>query len=125
MTMHKIASLVLALGLAACATDATSPSTTVEGSYNLRTINGTTLPYTFSNGLQLMNEQLVLNTDGSFSDASQYSNGRTNVDSGYWTNLNGSITFTDITAGITYQGSLSGTVLTEIVSGYTQTFQKN
>ncbi len=123
--MHKIASLVLALGLAACATDATSPSTTVEGSYNLRTINGTTLPYTFSNGLQLMNEQLVLNTDGSFSDASQYSHGRTNVDSGYWTNLNGSITFTDITAGITYQGSLSGTVLTEIVSGYTQTFQKN
>ena len=123
--MRKIASLVLALGLAACANDATGPSTSVEGTYNLRTVNGTTLPYTFSNGLQLVNEQLVLSTDGSFTDRSQYNNGQTKVDSGYWTNLNGSITFNDVTAGFTYQGSLSGTVLTEIVSGYTQTFQKN
>ncbi|CAN5508165.1 hypothetical protein BH09GEM1_BH09GEM1_16230 [soil metagenome] len=123
--MRKLATIVLALGLAACANDVTAPSTTIEGSYNLRTVNGTTLPYPFSNGLQLVNEQLLLNTDGSFTDASQYSNGQTSVDSGYWTNLNGSITFTDVTAGITYQGSLSGTVLTEIVSGFTQTFQKN
>jgi len=123
--MRKFVALALAFGLAACANDSTAPSTSVEGSYNLRTVNGTTLPYTFSNGLQLVNEQLVLNSDGSFSDASQYSNGQTSVDSGYWTNLNGSITFNDVTAGITYQGSLSGTVLTEIVAGYTQTFQKN
>ena len=123
--MRKIASLVLALGLAACANDATGPSTSVEGSYTLKTVNGTTLPYTFSNGLQLVNEQLLLSTDGSFTDRSQYSSGQTSVDSGYWTNLNGSITFNDVTAGFTYQGSLSGTVLTEIVNGYTQTFQKN
>ncbi len=123
--MRKLGILALALGLAACANDSNAPSTSVEGSYALTTVNGTTLPYTFSNGLQLVNEQLVLNTDGSFSDQSQYSNGTTSVDTGYWTNLNGSITFTDVTAGITYQGSLSGTVLTEIVSGFTQTFQKN
>ncbi|CAN5886706.1 hypothetical protein BH11GEM2_BH11GEM2_10350 [soil metagenome] len=123
--MRTIASLVLAIGLAACANDATGPSTSVEGGYNLKTVNGTTLPYTFSNGLQLVNEQLLLSTDGSFTDRSQYGNGQTSVDSGYWTNLNGSITFNDVTAGFTYQGSLSGTVLTEIVSGYTQTFQKN
>lgn len=123
--MRKLGMLVLALGLAACANDATAPSTSVEGRYTLRTINGTTLPYTFSNGVQLVSEQLVLNTDGSFTDQSQYSNGQTSTDTGYWTNLNGSITFNDVTAGITYQGSLSGTVLTEIVSGYTQTFQKN
>ena len=123
--MRKLGMLVLAVGLAACANDATAPSTSVEGSYTLKTVNGTTLPYTFSNGVQLVNEQLVLNTDGSFTDQSQYSNGQTSVDTGYWTNLNGSITFNDVTAGITYQGSLSGTVLTEIVAGYTQTFQKN
>ena len=123
--MRKFGALVLALGLAACANDSTAPSTSVDGSYNLKSVNGTTLPYTFGNGLQLVNEQLVLNTDGSFTDASQYSNGQTSVDSGYWTNLNGSITFNDVTAGFTYQGSLSGTVLTDLVSGYTQTFQKN
>ncbi len=123
--MRTIATLVLALGLAACANDATAPTTSVDGSYALRTVNGTTLPYTFSNGLQLTSERLVLSTDGSFTDTSQYSNGRTSTDTGYYTNLNGSITFTDVTAGITYQASLSGTVLTEIVGGFTQTFQKN
>lgn len=123
--MRKLCALVLALGLAACANDATAPSTSVEGTYNLRTVNGTTLPYTFSNGLQLVNEQLVLNTDGSFTDQSQYSNGQTSRDTGYWTSVNGSITFNDVTAGFSYSGSLSGTVLTDLVSGYTQTFQKN
>ncbi|MDQ2666132.1 MAG: hypothetical protein M3Z05_08995 [Gemmatimonadota bacterium] len=123
--MRKISMLVLALGLAACANDSTAPSTSINGNYTLRTVNGSALPYTFSNGLQLTNEQLVLNSDGSFTDASQYSNGQTSVDSGYYTSLNGSITFNDVTAGVTYQGSLSGTVLTEIVSGFTQTFQKN
>ena len=125
MSMRQFGTLVLVLGLAACASDATAPTTSVEGSYALRTINGTTLPYTFSNGLQLTGERLVLNSDGSFTDTAEYGNGRTSTDSGYYTNLNGSITFTDVTAGITYQASLSGTVLTEIVSGFTQTFQKN
>jgi hypothetical protein len=123
--MRKLSTLVLALGLAACANDATAPSTSVDGSYTLKSVNGSTLPYTFSNGLQLVNEQLIMNTDGSFTDQSQYSNGQISTDTGFWTNLNGSITFNDVTAGITYQGSLSGTVLTEIVSGFTQTFQKN
>ena len=123
--MRKLGMLVLALGLAACANDSTAPTTSVDGTYTLKTVNGTTLPYTFSNGLQLVSEQVILTTDGSFTDRSQYNNGQTSVDSGYWTNLNGAITFNDITAGITYQGSLSGTVLTEIVQGYTQTFQKN
>ena len=123
--MRKLATLVLAVGMAACANDVTSPSTSVNGNYTLRTVNGTSLPYTFSNGLQLVSEQLTLNTDGSFTDASRYSNGQTSVDSGSYTNLNGAITFYDSTAGFTYQGSLSGTVLTEIQNGYTQTFQKN
>ena len=123
--MRKLGMLVLALGLAACANDSTAPSTSVDGTYTLKTVNGTTLPYTFSNGLQLVSEQVVLTTDGSFTDRSQYSNGQTSIDSGYWTNLNGAITFQDITAGITYSGSLSGTVLTALPSGFTETFQKN
>lgn len=117
--------LLLAIGMTACANDATAPSTSVEGSYSLQRINGATLPYTFSNGLQLMSEQLVLNTDGTFTDIARYSNGRSSTEVGYYTSLNGSITFNDQTSGTTYQGSLSGTVLTEIVNGFTEIFQKN
>lgn len=123
--MRRLALLALAMGMAACANDATSPSTSINGNYNLTTINGTSLPYTFTNGTQLVSEQLVLNTDGTFTDAARYSNGQTRTSVGYYTSLNGSISFNDQTNGITYQGSLSGTVLTEIVSGFTETFQKS
>ena len=123
--MRRIGMLLLAIGMAACANDATAPSTSVEGSYSLQRINGATLPYTFSNGLQLMSEQLVLNTDGTFTDIARYNNGRSSTEVGYYTSLNGSITFNDQTSGTTYQGSLSGTVLTEIVNGFTEIFQKN
>lgn len=123
--MRNLAVLALALGLAACATDATAPSTSVEGSYSLQRINGTALPYTFSNGVQLVSDRLVLDTDGTFTDIARYGNGQSSTEVGYYTSLNGSITFNDQTSGITYQGSLSGTVLTQIVSGFTQTYQKN
>ena len=123
--MRKLALLALAIGMAACANDATAPSTSVEGSYSLQRINGTALPYTFSNGVQLTSDQLVLNTDGTFTDVARYSNGQSTTEVGYYTSLNGSITFNDQTSGISYQGSLSGTVLTEIVSGFTETYQKN
>ena len=123
--MRKLALLALAIGMAACANDATAPSTSVEGSYSLQRINGTALPYTFSNGLQLTSDQLVLNTDGTFTDVARYGNGQSSTEVGYYTSLNGSITFNDQTSGISYQGSLSGTVLTEIVSGFTETYQKN
>ncbi|MEP6990435.1 MAG: hypothetical protein ABJA80_05840 [bacterium] len=124
--MRKIAPmLALAIGMAACSTDSTAPSTSINGAYSLRTINGATLPYSFGNGLSLVSDQLVLGTDGNFTDTSRYSDGTTSTEYGYYNNLNGSVTFNDQTAGLTYQGSLSGTVLTVIVSGYTQTFQKN
>ena len=123
--MRKLVLLALAFGMTACANDATAPSTSVEGSYSLQRINGTALPYTFSNGLQLVSDQLVLHTDGTFTDIARYGNGQSSTQVGYYTSLNGSITFNDQTSGITYQGSLSGTVLTEIVSGFTETYQKN
>jgi hypothetical protein len=121
--MRKLGMLALVLGLAACANDATAPSTSVDGTYSLKSINGTTLPYTFSDGSRLTSEQLVLNTDGSFSAVSQFNFGQT-VESGFYTNLNGAITFSVSGQG-TFQGSLSGSVLTEVENGFTQVFQKN
>ena len=122
--MRRIAIAALALGLAACTnTDVTSPSGSVSGTYALRTINGSSLPFTFSDGYTLMSEVLTLRSDGSYSNDSQYSDGSVNSEQGYWSNLNNAITF-DPTNAAEYQGSLSGNVLTEIFSGETDTYQR-
>lgn len=125
--MRPLALVGLALALVTgCSSDATGPSVSLEGSYSLRTIDGFTLPYTFSNGVTLTSDVLTLSYDGSFQDVSTYRNAQTSVHSGYFTSVNGSaVSFTDVSAGISYQGSLSGSVLTEIVSGFTQAYQKN
>jgi hypothetical protein len=123
--MRRALVLAAALALSACNMDATAPGTSVEGSYTLRTINGSSLPYTFNTGLTLTSEVLTLYRDGTYQDLSRYSDGSTFVDSGDYTSYNGSITFDSDRSSLIYQGSLSGSVLTEIVNGYTQTFQKN
>lgn len=109
----------------ACSSDATSPSGTIEGSYSLRTVNGSTLPYQV-NGNQFINsESLTLRSDGSYTDIAQFSDGTQFVEQGYYSWNNNSITFNDQTDGIVYQGSISGNVLTEISGGFTATYQKN
>lgn len=123
--MRRLAIAALAMGLAACAnTDSTAPSVSLAGNYSLRTINGSPVPYTFASGVTLQSDMLTLSSNGTYSDDAQYSDGRLIVEQGYYTNNNGSITFTDQSNNNTYLGSLSGSVLTEIVSGLTETYQK-
>lgn len=123
--MRRLAIAALAIGLAACAsTDSTAPSVSLAGNYSLRTINGSPVPYTFASGVTLQSDMLTLSSNGNYSDDAQYSDGRLIVEQGYYTNNNGSITFTDQSNNNTYMGSLSGSVLTEIVSGLTETYQK-
>lgn len=123
--MRRVLVLAVALALSACSMDATAPSGSVEGSYVLRTINGSSLPYTFNTGLMLTSEVITLYRDGTYQDQSRYSNGSTFVDAGVYSSYNGSITFDSDRTTVRYQGSVSGSVLTAIVNGYTQTFQKN
>ena len=123
--MRRLATAALAIGLAACAnSDSTAPSVSLAGNYSLRTINGSPVPYTFASGVTLQSDMLTLSSNGTYSDDAQYSDGRLIVEQGYYTNNNGSITFTDQSNNNTYLGSLSGSVLTEIVSGLTETYQK-
>lgn len=112
---------------AACAgNDVTSPTTTLAGTYSLRTVNGTALPFNFGGGDVLQSDVLTLRNDGSYIDVSQWNDGSTTSEQGTYTNNAGAITFYDQTdGGVTYQGSLSGRVLTEITNGYTVTYQKN
>lgn len=118
---------------AACQNDSTSPNVQLTGSYNLRTINGQTLPYTFTanngNVEDVTADQLTLFSDGSYQDVAtveDQSGSFQSTELGTYTALNGSITFFDQTDGIQYGGSLSGNVLTEISNNgtLTEVFQK-
>jgi hypothetical protein len=122
--MRRFLVLAMAATLAACNNDVTAPSSgTIVGTYALRSVNGIPLPYTFSNGATLSQDVLTLNNDGSFQDISTFTNGQTSTETGFYTNINGAVQFTD-NAGFSFQGSVSGDVLTELVSGYTQAFQR-
>jgi lipocalin-like protein len=111
--MRRIAFLLAVIALAACNNDSTSPNGTVIGSYSLRTINGNTLPYTFSNNAVLVSDRLTLNSDGSYFDVASFSNSGQSTEQGTWSINNNLITFEDQTDGIRYSASLSGNVLTE------------
>ena len=109
----------------ACTTDSTGPSGSITGTYSLRTINGSALPYQVNSSTIIQSEQLTLNADGSYTDFAQFSNGTSFTEVGYYSQFNNAITFNDQTDGITYQGSISGNVLTEITGNVTAAYQKN
>ena len=121
--MRRLVMLALASTLAACSTDSTGPSGSITGTYTLRTIDGQPLPYTFSSGLRLTSDQITLRTDGTYEDVSRYSDGTSFIDDGDYTSYNGAVTFYS-SSGDTYQGSISRDVLTQILNGYTQVFQR-
>ncbi len=109
----------------ACNNDSTGPNGSIVGNYQLRTINGSQLPYQVNSNTIIQSEQLTLNADGSYSDVADFSDGTNFVEQGYYSQNNNLLTFNDQTDGITYQGSISGNVLTESTNGYTAVYQKN
>ena len=123
--MRRLVMFALAGTLAACSLDSTGPNGSLAGNYSLRTIDGQRLPYTFSGGLRLMSDDLTLMSDGTYQDVSRYDDGTSFVDEGDYTSYNGAITFYSATTGETYQGSVSGDVLTQIINNYTQVFERD
>jgi hypothetical protein len=109
------------------ANDATSPTVSIAGTWSLRTLNGSPLPTAVSSNTSIISEQLTLNNDGSYSDVAAYTDGTTFNEFGYYSVNNNLITFNDQTDRITYSGSISGNVLTEVSSNgqFTSVYQKN
>ena len=123
--MRRIAFFALiAASLSACSLDSVGPSGSVTGTYTLRRINGSTLPYTFTSGQRLISDDLTLYRDGTFMDVSRYDTGETTTDEGFYTNDNGSLNFESSETGLVYQGSITDDVLTEVVNGFTQVFER-
>lgn len=130
--MRRLVVLAALLVAAACeSSNSVSPTTSISGQYHLATVNGSPLPYTFTttNGASatLTSDILTMNQDGSYSDIAQFQSSSgpyTISEFGTYSAVNGSITFNDQTDGIQYNGSISGSVLTEINSGVTEVYQK-
>jgi hypothetical protein len=119
------AAVALATATACTNNDVVSPNGTVVGSWNLRTINGSTLPYFIDSRTELMSEQLNLYSDGTYADVASYSDGTTFTENGFYTVNNNAITFNDQTDRLTYSGSVSGDVLTEISGSFTSVYQRD
>jgi hypothetical protein len=75
---------------------------------------------------------LTLNSNGTYIDVATFSNAGSSTEQGLWSINNNLITFEDQTDGITYTGSVSGSVLTETFSNngnfsgsVTEVYQKN
>lgn len=123
--MKKLFIAVLALGLAACSGDSTSPGVGLRGDFALRTVNGQSLPFTFSDGSTVTSDVLTFFSDGTYSESIQLADGEILVDQGEYSDLNGSIQIFDETLGVQYSASLSGSVLTAFFdNGLTEVFQK-
>jgi hypothetical protein len=133
--MRRALAILLVTLAAACGSDSTAPNTNnvnVSGVWNLRTMNGQALPITATvNGIAIVitSDVLTLNgsNSGTYTDIGQYrvaTSGQigTNVEAGTWSATGGSITLNDQTDGVTYQASVTGSALTEIVSGVTQVY---
>jgi hypothetical protein len=116
---------------AACTNDATSPTVSITGNWSLRTLNGQNLPISLGTK-SIVSEQLTLNTDGSYDDVVNYSNGSFATEQGFYTVNNNLITFVDETDnGFQYTGSISGNVLTSTFidsqsgTSFTSVYQKS
>ena len=109
---------------AACNSDATSPTVSLVGTWNLHTLNGFAIPTQSASGAIISAEQLTLNNDGSFIDVF-VADGTTFQDQGFYTVSGSVVTFNDQTARVQYTGSVSGNVLTTNDGGDISVFQKS
>ena len=130
----SVAALIALAGALAACDRTTSPKGGMEATFDLKSINGTSLPYTKTLGtatLRITSDVLVLHNDGSYEDSTTYGvpNGgslqlSTTIERGTYSVSGGRITFTSKTTGGRYSGSLDGTTLTESVNGRTPIYER-
>jgi len=118
--VRRLIFLVGALALSAC-TDSTGPIATLDGTYDLKTVNGAALPYTtFQNATrkeELLSD-VISASDGSFF---QFTSNRVTINgqvddgmspnSGSYAIDGTAVTFTSL-SGTTWTGTISGDTLT-------------
>jgi hypothetical protein len=130
----SVAALVATLtALAAC--DRTlGPKGGMNATFDLKSINGTSLPYAKTLGtatLRITSDVLVLNDNGSYEDSTTYAvpygartQLSTTIERGKYSVSGTAITFVDQTQGSRYSGTIDGTTLTQSVNGLTPVYER-
>ena len=123
-------------GIGACDRGATSPKGALNATFDLKSINATSLPVDAALGagatkMRITNDVLVLRDNGSYEDSTTYSfpNAKmtqfvTTLERGQYSISGTKISFTDQTNGGRYGGSLDGTTLTQSVNGLTPVYEQ-
>lgn len=118
-----MAVLALAIFAACGGSDSTSPaSASVGGTYSLKTINGSPLPFVFQSGttsVTILADALVVGENGTWTESTSYKqtvNGQTSTgtggDAGTWVRAGTAVTFTSTTQGGSgYRGTFTGSGL--------------
>ena|ERR1044071_990933 len=132
--MKRMLLVALCMGALACS-DSTSPTpASISGVWNLRTVNGSNLPYTVQSGttrIDIIGDVLTVSEFGTFTQFTSYrytQNGITSTqslnDQGTYT-LNGTaITFRFNSDGTIGTGSLDGRTLTVTAEGFATIYDK-
>ena len=133
--MNRCASAAMAAVTIAFACDrGISPTLAMNATFDLRSINGRSLPYDTTRGtarLHITSDVLVLRDDGAYEDSTTYafSANRTRqvstaIERGRYGASGSSIWFVDQTHGDRYVGSLRGGTLTHSVNGNTSRYER-
>jgi hypothetical protein len=118
--------------LVACS-DSTSP-TSIAGTYNLTSINGSGLPFILQASgpkIEILSDQIVANAGGTFSESGNYrvTNGtavttQIITDAGTYTVSGTAVTFLFSSDGSTGTGTLSGNTFTIAGNGFSSVYTK-
>jgi hypothetical protein len=128
------AMVAVAIALAACDRGPMTPRGAMNATFDLKSINGTSLPFDRTLGtasMRITSDVLVLRDDGSYEDSTTYalpagnsSQIGTTIERGSYSVSGPSISFSDHTHGSRYVGSLNGTTLTQSVNGNTPVYER-
>ena len=128
--MHRAVAIIMLFSLAACGSDATSPTAvTFAGTYSLQTINGSKLPYVVlqqgTTAVTITADQLTIADGGTWTESGTLQttqNGQTTTqvggDNGTWLRSGSSLQLNSTKNGnIAYTGAFSSNRLDLFTSG--------
>ena len=111
--MKRLLSLAICFALATTAvscSDSTGPGSSLAGNYNLRSLNGSSLPVTLcdnSGCYDVLSAQIYLDANGNYESVNRYSDG-TETSDGYWQLSGNTLTLVDGVDGYRSYATISG-----------------